>query len=130
MTLQFASLFQSGNVGLLRLASLMVPWQQRGEWWSEWRSELWHVRSAYLRIDETISLQSQGEITWFCLGAFADALCVRELAGRSAGIAAGPLAPTVYSVARTCSVVIGCMLPSESTRFACVPCGKSTVLLR
>ena len=66
----------------LHTASLLVPGAEREDWSCEWLSELWHVRSSYLRVDETISLQSQGEITWFCLGAFADALCVRELAGR------------------------------------------------
>jgi hypothetical protein len=67
----------------LHMASLLVPDTEREDWSCEWFSELWHVRSSYLRIDETISLQSQGEITRFCLGAFADALCVRELAARS-----------------------------------------------
>ena len=63
----------------LHAASLLVPSSEREDWISEWFAELWHVRSSYLRIDETISLQSQGEITWFCLGAFADAYCVRAL---------------------------------------------------
>jgi hypothetical protein len=67
----------------LHAASLLVPAAEREDWACEWFSELWHVRSSHLRIDETISLQSQGEITFFCLGAFADALCVRELAARS-----------------------------------------------
>ena len=64
----------------LHIASLLVPAAEREDWTSEWFSELWHVRGSYLRIDETISLQGQGEIVLFCLGAFSDALCVRELA--------------------------------------------------
>ena len=67
----------------LHTASLLVPAAEREDWSSEWLSELWHVRSSYLRIDETISIQSQGEITWFCLGSFSDALCVRELSVKS-----------------------------------------------
>jgi hypothetical protein len=64
-------------------ASLLVRAPERAEWSSEWFSELWHVRGTYLRIDETISILSQGEITLFCLGAFTDALCVRELSTKS-----------------------------------------------
>jgi len=75
--------FSALQLTALHTASLLVPGAERENWSCEWLSELWHVRSSYLRVDETISLQSQGEITWFCLGAFADALCVRELAGRS-----------------------------------------------
>jgi len=67
----------------LHTASLFVPAAERQNWSCEWLSELWHVRSSYIRIDETISLQSQGEIMLFCLGAFSDALCVRELATQS-----------------------------------------------
>ncbi|WP_109488716.1 ABC transporter permease [Occallatibacter savannae] len=67
----------------LHTASLLVPAAERQDWRCEWLSELWHVRSSYLRLDDTLSLQSQSEITWFCLGAFSDALCVRELATAS-----------------------------------------------
>jgi hypothetical protein len=67
----------------LRTASLLVPAAERGDWTCEWFAELWHVRHSYIRVDETISLQSQGEIVWFCLGAFSDARCVRELGGKS-----------------------------------------------
>lgn len=67
----------------LHAASLLVPAAERKDWTCEWISELWHVRSSYVQIDETISLQAQGEIVLFCLGAFSDALCVRELAIKS-----------------------------------------------
>ena len=67
----------------LHTASLLVPSSERIAWRTEWLSELWHVRRTYIGIDEEISLQSQGEITCFCLGAFRDALCVREIAAKS-----------------------------------------------
>jgi len=67
----------------LQTASLLVPSAERAEWRNEWLSELWHVRSSYVRIDETISLRSQGEIICFCFGSFADALCVRELTAKN-----------------------------------------------
>lgn len=68
---------------VLHTAALLVPSADREEWSCEWLSELWHVRRTYARIDETIPIQSQCEIGLFCLGAFADALCVRELAARA-----------------------------------------------
>jgi hypothetical protein len=64
----------------LHTAALLVPSTERQEWSCEWHSELWHLRRSFARIDETFSLQSQREITRFCLGAFSDALCVRQLA--------------------------------------------------
>jgi len=67
----------------LHTASLLVPSSERVGWSTEWFSELWHVRRSYADIAEKISLQSQGEITLFCLGAFTDALCVREIASKS-----------------------------------------------
>ena len=67
----------------LHTASLLVPSAEREEWSCEWFSELMHVRRTYIQIDENISFHSQGQITWFCLGAFSDAMCVRELAMKS-----------------------------------------------
>jgi hypothetical protein len=68
----------------LRTAALFVPSIERQEWTCEWVSELWHVRRSFARVDETFSLQSQGEITRFCLGAFSDALCIRHQAAQPA----------------------------------------------
>jgi hypothetical protein len=45
-------------------------------------------------------------------------------------MALGPLAPTVYSVARTLSAASSRALPSGMIIWACVPCGKSTVAWR
>jgi hypothetical protein len=49
---------------LLRAASFLAPGHQRAEWLQEWQSELWYIppRGA----------------TFFCLGAFQDALWVRR----------------------------------------------------
>ena len=63
---------------MLHAAALLVPSAEREEWSCEWLSELWHVRRTFTQIDDTISIQSHCEIARFCLGAFADALCVRE----------------------------------------------------
>jgi hypothetical protein len=69
--------------GLLSGAALLVPACDRDEWRREWLAELWHVRRSLISIDETFSLDSQREITGFCLGAFADAICVRNLSDRT-----------------------------------------------
>ena len=49
---------------LLRTASLLVPAVARSEWLEEWRSELWYIPAP--------------DATAFCLGAFRDALWVRQ----------------------------------------------------
>jgi len=68
------------HFGLLRTASLIVPTPQRAEWWREWRGELWHVQQACAP-DGVCSWRGDQQATAFCLGAFQDALCVRQ-AGR------------------------------------------------
>jgi hypothetical protein len=70
--------FSALQCGLLHGAALIVPSCDRDEWRREWFAELWHVRRSSIGVDETFSLDSQREILWFCLGAFPDALCVRD----------------------------------------------------
>ena len=77
MTLQFAPVFRGGNLGLLRLASLLVPGQHRAEWWREWQSELWHVRQACTP-QCALAWKGEREVAAFCLGAFQDAFCLRR----------------------------------------------------
>jgi hypothetical protein len=48
----------------LRVASLLVPSDQRAEWIEEWRSELWYI--------------PQCRATGFCMGAFRDAFWLRR----------------------------------------------------
>src|SRR6266576_4544928 len=92
MTLQFAPIFRGGNQCLLRLASLLVPGQHRGEWWREWQSELWHVRLACTP-QSVLSWKGEQVVAAFCLGAFQDAFCLR----REAGEKKVPLATTKRS---------------------------------
>jgi hypothetical protein len=95
MTLPFASVFRGGNLGLLRLASLLVPGRHRAEWWREWRSELWHVRQACTS-QTALSWKGEREVAAFCLGAFQDAFCLR----REVGQKKVPLATTKGSAAQ------------------------------
>lgn len=95
MTLQFAPVFRGGNLGLLRLASLLVPGRHRGEWCRGWQSELWHVRQACTP-QTAISWKGECEVAAFCLGAFQDALCLR----REVGLKKIPLATTKGSAAQ------------------------------
>jgi hypothetical protein len=62
-------------LGVLGSAQVLVPGLQRGEWWREWRGELWHVRES-----GRDSGWWEGErLAWgFCLGAFEDALWLRR----------------------------------------------------
>ena len=49
---------------IVRAASLLTPCDRRDEWIKEWQSELWYVPPP--------------DATRFCLGAFRDALCLRQ----------------------------------------------------
>jgi hypothetical protein len=77
MTLRPAVLCHLLCSGLLRCASLLVPGSERSEWWREWQSELWHVRQACIP-EHGISWTAEREVAAFCLGAFQDALYLRE----------------------------------------------------
>jgi hypothetical protein len=94
------------HFGLLRAASLMVPGQQRAEWWREWCGELWHVRRACSELRG--ASQGEQEITAFCLGAFQDALCLRR-AGRQRWL---PFA-AMEGTARQCIVIMGAILATS-----------------
>jgi hypothetical protein len=65
------------GLGVLRCAALLVPGPNRGEWWREWQSELWHVRQMCTP-ERGISWIAEREVAAFCLGAFQDALCLRS----------------------------------------------------
>src|SRR5260370_41982016 len=95
MTLELTAVFRGGNLGLLRLASLLVPGQHRGEWWRGWQSELWHVRQACTS-QTAIAWKGEREVAAFCLGAFQDAFCLR----REVGLKKIPLATTKGSAAQ------------------------------
>jgi hypothetical protein len=77
MTPSEDSVFHLFHIGLLRAASLLVPAKQRAEWWREWHAELWHVRHACAP-QSNVSREGEQQITAFCLGAFQDALCLRQ----------------------------------------------------
>jgi hypothetical protein len=77
MTMRADQLCHLLCLGLLRGASFLVPGHQREEWWREWSSELWHVRQSCTPV-RGISWTAEQEVTAFCLGAFPDALCLRE----------------------------------------------------
>src|SRR5882757_9569744 len=107
MKLPLAPLFRGGNLGLLRLASLLVPGHRRGEWWREWRSELWHVRQA-CTFQSALSWKGEREIAEFCLGAFQDAFCLR----REVGQKKVPLATTKGSAAQCMLCLVAIMATS------------------
>ena len=69
---------RASDLGLLRGASLLVPGEQRAEWWREWHAELWQVRRDCACGDE-FSWAAEREIAGFCLGAFQDAFYLRRM---------------------------------------------------
>jgi len=73
----------SASVAILSVAAWLVPKQKREEWLAEWRSELWHVwQLCHQELNP--SRRNEGEATTFCLGAFKDALWIRQDDSRSA----------------------------------------------
>ena len=95
------------HFGLLRSASLIVPAQQRAEWWREWRGELWHVRHSCAPVHEP-SRRGEPEVTAFCLGAFQDALCLRR-----AGWSQRPLFAAMEGTPRQCVLILGIALAAS-----------------
>lgn len=69
--------FRAFNLAILRLAAFLIPRRQRAEWLKEWQSELWHVRQAR-GTEPGTRMQAEKKISAFCLGAFQDALCLRQ----------------------------------------------------
>jgi len=70
------------SVAILRLAARLVPSQKREEWLAEWKSELWHVWQMCHQGAHP-SPHDEHEATTFCLGAFKDALWIRQDDSRS-----------------------------------------------
>jgi hypothetical protein len=67
---------------LLWGASLLVPAWRRSEWSHEWRTELWYVfRECFS--ETSASPSSIRKTTRFCMGAYRDAICLRELSWRT-----------------------------------------------
>ena len=95
------------HAGMLGSASLLVPAEQRAEWFREWRGELWHVRHACTTAGKD-SWRGEREVTAFCLGAFQDALCLRR-AGRQ------PWAPfaAMDGTPRQCMLILSCALAAS-----------------
>ena len=92
------------HTAMISAASMLVPLAQRAEWRREWRGELWHVRQTCAP-GASGSWQAQREVTAFCFGAFADALCMRRAGGSDVGFAA-PLKGTPRDCLLALTVVL------------------------
>lgn len=93
-----ATIFSICNQSLLRMAAFLVPRRLRSEWSKEWRSELWHVRQER-SAEGPFCWHTEQEIADFCLGAFQDALCLRQQS-----------APTVAPLSRRFASPVQCLL--------------------
>jgi len=97
------------HLGLLRVASLLVPGGQRAEWWREWHAELWQVRRACAYTGE-FCWASEGEIAGFCMGAFQDAFCLWRLGRQSREPQAMPSRSMFMGSAWQCLLFLGVLL--------------------
>jgi len=71
------------HLAILQSAGWLVPPGQRAEWLAEWRAEVWYVRQRDSR-----------QATGFCVGAFRDALWVRQNSPVKARSPLRPESPT------------------------------------
>ena len=109
-----ASILHGVYLGLVGVASLLVPMRQRAEWFREWRSELWHVRQECASGGGPF-VNVEREVASFCLGAFQDAFCLRQHLWQSS-----PPLPIRKGSALRCLFVLCAML--------LVGCGIAVVL--
>jgi hypothetical protein len=96
--------FNTLECSVLRASSILIPTAQRAEWLREWRNEFWHVRRECLP-DNGFSWGAEREVAAFCVGSFADALCVRSHV-RSSRTAA----PAVHGSAPQCVLWLATVL--------------------
>ena len=95
MTAHLESAVSRMHLGLLWGASLLVPGSKRSEWSREWRTELWYVqRECSSATSLSPTFRSVIEATAFCLGAYQDAIWLRQRAWQEqqpvAGICRSP----------------------------------------
>lgn len=83
---------------LLRTASLLVPRGQRSEWWREWHGEYCHVCEVCLSPRRS-AWPAHRQIIDFCMGAFGDARCVRQLRRQKLRFPAAQRSPAVCLLA-------------------------------
>jgi hypothetical protein len=88
------------HLALLRGAALIVPAEQRREWYLEWSSELNYARGR---------CHPAWKLTSFCLGSLGDAACVRGMARKAAK---GPrmLGSARQCLLRLCALLAVCAL--------------------
>lgn len=81
MTAHLESAVRRMHLGLLWGASLLVPGSERSEWSREWRTELWYVlRECFSATRLSPKSRSVREATAFCMGAYQDAIWLRQRA--------------------------------------------------
>ena len=77
MTSRLETAIRYAHLGMLWVASLLVPTSRRIEWSEEWRNELWYVlRECFSQ--SSIQHRPINEATLFCIGAYRDAIWLRK----------------------------------------------------
>lgn len=77
MTSRLETTVRYAHLGMLWVASLLVPTSRRSEWSEEWRNELWYVLRE-CSPQTSIHHRPIKEATVFCLGAYRDAIWLRK----------------------------------------------------
>ena len=71
------------SLAIVAVASRIVPSAARSEWLREWNAEVWHRRDRLSRW-AVFDTAARVRLVRTCLGAYADALCMRKLASPDA----------------------------------------------
>ena len=96
------------HLALLRGVALVVPAEQRRDWYLEWSSELTYARGV-CHPGGVLSLAAIWKLTSFCLGSLRDAACVRGMARKPVK---GPrmLGSARQCLLRLCALLAVCTL--------------------
>ena len=78
-----SSVLHALQLALLRGASMILPPQERDDWYREWANELWHVRQICVPRG-AFSWSAERKAIAFCTGSFQDAVCVKREGVRAA----------------------------------------------
>ena len=103
------------DLGVLAGAWMIVPRDQRPDWWREWRGELWQARQDHA-CDGAVSWQSERVLLSFCLGAYQDAVCVRRLEKRTR-----PVHGIAFGAAWQCMLLLGVLLSASYVLYRVLP---------
>lgn len=108
-----SSVLHTLQLAMLHGASLILPHRERGEWFREWSSELWHMRKTCTP-QGTFSWSAERKAIAFCVGSFQDSVCLRRETSRVAAASGNGSAPQCFvwlSIAVVLCAIVAHILP-------------------